>query len=344
MAGVISVAGIFFIPPPPPSVLALKKGAKAASVDWVGAGLITVGLVMLMFALTEGNVVGWATPWVPALIVVSVLIIALFVLWQHYLETRTDRPPLVKVSLFRNFRFSAVMLIMGLFFASFNSYLIYATYYFQDYQGLSPLQTMLRFIPTGVAGAGVILIVAPLLGRVPTLFVLVTGSLSVSVASLLFAVPIPPSTSYFAWAMPAMVLSVVGADTTWPSVMLFTSQALPPEDQAVGGALINAVGQFGRAIGLALSTALQTAVMARARGLDVEDAGGMEVGEQASLDGIRAASYMNFAFGMCSLAIVLVAFRSMDIIGKASPLPPGPSAGEEGIMNQESTEVPRKTG
>lgn len=308
----------------------------AKSVDWIGATLITVGLIALMFALTEGNVVGWSTPWIPVLIVVSVIIIGVFAVWQNYLETKTQRPPLVKVSMFKNLRFSAVMIIMALFFASFNNYLIYATYFFQDYQGHSPLQTMLRFIPTGVGGAVVAFIVAQLLGRVPTLFLLVAGHVSVSISSLLFAVPIPPSTSYFAWAMIAMILSVVGADTTWPSLTLFTSAALPPEDQAIGGALINAVGQFGRAIGLAICTALQTAVMAHERGLGVENAGGMEAHEGATLKGIRAASYLNFGFSMTALAVVLVAFRNLEIVGKAKP-PVERSGGEEGIVNQEST-------
>jgi hypothetical protein len=339
MAGAISVLGIIVIPPPPPAVTQALEGGdrkSAASVDWIGAFLVTVGLLLLLFALTEGNVVGWSTPWVSALIVVSLLIVAAFVFWQRHLENGGSRPPLVKVSLFRNLRFSAVMLIMCVFFASFNNYLIFATYFFQDYQGLSPLQTMLRFIPTGIGGCIVAAIVAKILDRVPTVFILLCGNLSVSVACLLFAVPIPPSTSYFAWALWAMLLSVIGADTTWPSLTLFTSRSLPPEDQAVGGALINAAGQLGRAVGLAISTATQTAVMASARGVSVEHAGGMEAWDSPTLKGIRAASWVNFGLGVASLVIVPFAFRSVEIVGKA-PSPSGESkadGGKEGIMNE----------
>ena len=45
------------------------------TVDWIGGTIITVGLVVLLFALSEGNVVGWSTAWVPALIVVSFIIV-----------------------------------------------------------------------------------------------------------------------------------------------------------------------------------------------------------------------------------------------------------------------------
>ncbi|KAL7786216.1 major facilitator superfamily domain-containing protein [Trichoderma ceciliae] len=362
MGGIISICGVLFIPlPPPPPSSAGVSGKGPQSIDWIGAALITLGLLALMFALTEGNVVGWKTPWIAVLIVLSILIIAAFIAWQWYLERRltaaetrearmeagaditgasgnaasassgalravrplppasSPTPPLIKVSIFRNFQFSAVMIIMGLFFAAFNNYLIYATYYFQEFQGLSPLQTMLRFIPTGVGGAAVAVIVSQLLGRVPTVFILISGNLAISIACLLYAVPIAPTTSYFAWGLPAMVMSVIGADTTWPCLTLFTSRSLPREDQAIGGALINAVGQFGRSIGLAISTAVQTAVMAEARGVPVKDVGSVKAWEPQSLRGLRAASWMNFALGIASLAIVPMAFRTLEIVGKAEP-------------------------
>ncbi|KAL7911989.1 major facilitator superfamily domain-containing protein [Trichoderma velutinum] len=375
MGAIVSICGILFIPVPPPSASnANTKGL--ASIDWFGATLITVGLLALMFALTEGNVVGWNTPWVPVLIVVSVLLIAAFAVWQWYLErrltsaTQTESdasvveqgdavsspsnshrtlplassltPPLIKVSIFRNFQFSAVMVIMCVFYASFNNYLIYATYYFQEFQGLSPLQTMLRFIPTGVGGATVSIVVSQILDRVPTVFILITGNLSVSIACLLYAVPIPPTTSYFAWGLPAMILSVVGADTTWPCLTLFTSRALPREHQAIGGALINAVGQFGRSIGLALSTATQTAVMANARGVPVKDVGSIKAWEPESLKGLRAASWMNFALGVASLVVVLIAFPTLEIVGKAEPT--ATKKQSEGVIRSTGSEKQEEAG
>lgn len=321
ISAIIAAASILAIPPPPPKLHgpATESASRPslATVDWVGGFLITAGLLALMFALTQGNVVGWSTAYIPVLIVASVAVVALFVLWQWYLENRSARPPLVKVSVFRNGKFSAALVIMGLFFSSFNNFLVLATYFYQDYQGLSPLQTTLRFIPTGAAGALVALVVAHLLARVPTYVLLLAGNASVSVACLLFAAPIPPDTSYFAYGLPAMVLSVVGADTTWPSLTLFVSSCLSDEDQALGGALINSVGQIGRAVGLAVATAVQTAVMARERGVGVQEVGEVEKGEAASLDGIRAGNWSMFAFGLCSFTVVAVAFRGSGIVGKS---------------------------
>ncbi|KAF2260568.1 drug resistance protein [Lojkania enalia] len=316
LAGTVTVAGYFVIPLPP---LQSEPISMRNNVDWVGGTLITVGLLVLLFALTEGNVVGWRTPWVPSLIVVSVILIAIFVFWQQFLEKLGKGRPLMKVSIFKNVRFSAANVIMLLFFASFNNFLIFATYWFQDYLGLSVIQTTLRFIPTGVSGVIVAIVTAQLLSRVRGDFILVFGTISVSISSLLFAIPLPTNTTYWAYGFPAMVLSVCGADTLYPTLTLFTAKSLPAEDQALGGALINAVGQVGRAIGLAIDTAIQTAVIANRKGLSVEDIGGeghkLLPGDTGLKDGIRSAAWFNFGIAWAGLVVVLLFFRGAGKVG-----------------------------
>ncbi|GJC80484.1 efflux pump terJ [Colletotrichum liriopes] len=338
LAGLVAIAGCFFIPPAVPTPTNKSISAKK-SVDWIGGGLITVGLLALMLALTEGNVVGWTTPWITVLIVVSFIVIAVFWFWQRHLEFNTDRLPLMKTSIFHSGKFCAALAIMGLFFASFNNFLIFATYFYQDYQAKSILTTTLYFLPTGIGGILVAWAAAFLISRVPTYLLLVCGNVSVSIACLLFATPIPTSTSYFAYGLPAMVLSVIGADMAWPTLILFVSKALPQEDQALGGALVNSVGQVGRSIGLAISTAVQTAIMAKARGLSVENAGPVEEWDQPSLDGLRAANWMNFALGITSLTIVVLFFRGSEIVGRAEPAPNKESPADGAVTNSIEIDV-----
>jgi predicted MFS family arabinose efflux permease len=318
MAAAITFAAIVIIPRPT-HILREEGATFKKSVDWIGAFLITAGLLALLFALTEGNVVGWSTPWVSVLIVISVILVVLFVLWQRYLEKTGKRAPIMKVSIFKSMRFSAAMMTMALFFSSFNGFLVYATYFYQNFQGLSALQTTLRFIPTGVVGLITAAIVSQLLGVIPAWLMLAFGNFCVTVSSLLFAVPIPADTIYWANGFPAMVLSVFGADIAWPSLILFTSLALPQSDQALGAALVNAMGQVGRAIALAIATAIQTGVMARERGVEVEEVGDVVPWEHASLMGLRAAVWFNFALGCAAVVVVLAAFRGSGVIGRAKP-------------------------
>jgi hypothetical protein len=341
-AVLITAAGIFFIPPPPPQLAPKTKGymALVRSVDWLGGFLVTLGVLALLFALTEGNVVGWGTVWVYMLIVIALLLIGIFVFWQWYQEKHsTGRAPLMKVSLFKSRHFSVAMVLMGLFFATFNTFLIYATYFFQDYQDLGPLQTTLRFLPTGIVGTGVAFIMSRVISRYSTYKCLVFGNISVALSCLLFAIPIPPDTSYFAFGFPAMILSVIGADITWPCLTLFVSKSVPQADQALGGALINACGQIGRALGLAITTALQTSVMARERGVSVEDSGKVLPWDAPSLVGLRAAEWFNCGLALVCVLIAGLAFRGTGIVGKVEK-EPGRTGGEDGIMNEEDTTRP----
>jgi len=146
--------------------------------------LVTVGVLILLFALAEGNVVGWSKPYIPVLIVVSILCIIAFVIWQLYQEKRTQRQPLMKITLFKRLKVSAAMLAMAVFFSAFNNYLIFSTYFYQEYLGLNAIQTTLRFIPTGVVGILTVLVTSQLLSRVPIHYILMWGMTCVGLANL----------------------------------------------------------------------------------------------------------------------------------------------------------------
>jgi MFS family permease len=313
LAAMVTVAGHFVIPVPKPRTepMDLKN-----SVDWAGGATVTVAILVLLFALTEGNVVGWATPWIPVLIIISFILLAAFVLWQMYLEKKTSRRPLMKISMFKDPKISAAMAGMLTFFSAFSSYLVFATYYFQEFQGLSAIQTTLRFLPTGVVGIIAIFIVSQLLSRVKVHYILMWGMMCCAIACLLFAVPIPPHTTYWAFGFPAMCLSVLGADALFPSLLLFIAQSLPKEDQALGGATINCVGQVGRAIGLAISTAIQVAVQSSQESSSSAVTGEGSVGNHAYLSGLRGALWFNFGTAMAGFVVVALFFRGTGKVGK----------------------------
>lgn len=315
ISAISTVASYFVIPLPPPQ----PEPSMRNTVDWIGGTMITVGLIILLFALSEGNVVGWSTPWVPTLIVVSMLIIFAFGFWQHYLETKTQKRPLMKMSIFKNRKFTWANVLMALFFSSFNNYLIFATYWFQDFQGLSVIQTTLRFLPNGITGILCALVTGHILSSVRGDYILTFSTICVSISSLLFAIPIPVDTTYWAYGFPAMVLCVCGADTIFPVLTLFVAKTLPPEDASLGGALITAVGQIGRSIGLALATAVQTAIIAKEKGLSIDEVGnqghGLEPWDDALKVGIRGTAWFNFGMSMISTAVVLLFIRGIGIIG-----------------------------
>lgn len=181
MAGLVTVAGHLVIPRP--RVQPLESQVKNA-IDWPGGIMVTVGLVVLMFALTDGNVVGWSRPYIPVLIVLSILLVTAFLAWQLHLENNTIRRPLMKVSIFKNLRVSAAMAIMSLFFAAFNNFLVFATFFYQDYEGLDAIHTTLRFVPTGVVGVVTIFVTSQILARVKISYILMWGTMCCTISCL----------------------------------------------------------------------------------------------------------------------------------------------------------------
>jgi MFS family permease len=123
MGFVAGIVAIFVIPKEPPR----NKEDKRIEIDWVGAFIFTSGTLMLLVALSEGGSRGWKTPFVIAILIISLVMLGVFIYWQHYLE-KNSREPLMRISPFKIGRFSCALVIVFLFSGGFTNYLVYSTY------------------------------------------------------------------------------------------------------------------------------------------------------------------------------------------------------------------------
>ncbi|KAJ5655087.1 hypothetical protein N7490_002090 [Penicillium lividum] len=277
-------------------------------IDWIGAGLISSSLMLLLISLTQGDSLGWKTHWVPPLIVVSILGLCAFVLVEWFLERRGTLQPLLRVSMFHNLQFSVLFILVGAFYASYNSFLVFVTYFYQDYLGLGVLQTALRFLPSGVTGIIASFIVSPVLSCIPGFYVLIFGLLCGLGSPLLFAVPIPPNTIYWAWGFPALCLCM-SVEVVWPVLGLLIAKKLRQQDQALGAAMLQTVSQISRSLGLVISTAVQTAV----EGMTDSDSD-TEYMDADYLRGLRAAQWMNVGLVIVSIILAAAFLRQLERI------------------------------
>lgn len=290
------------------STLRKRLRTLASQMDWFGLLTSMAILMFMLVSLTEGNVVGWTSPWVLILLILACLLFPLFVMWELHLEKRGSRPPLMKLSVFKSRVYCAAQCIAFVFWASFNNFLVFATYFYQDYQGLGVLQTTLRFLPSGITGIITVFISSQILSRVDSYTVALWGTACVSVACLLFAVPIPADTTYWAYGFPSMIILTLGGDTLYPCLSLFVMKSIPREDQAMGAAIFQTLGQVGRSIGLAIATAIQ---------ISVTRSNEATVGEKEGLlKGYRAADWFSFSIGVVSFGVALFSFKGAGIQGK----------------------------
>jgi hypothetical protein len=194
---------------------------------------------------------------------------------------------------------------------------------YQDFLQLSPIQTTLRFMPTGVGGILITAVSGYLLSRVPGQYLLTVGVICTTCSSVLMAAPIPPETTYWAYGFPAMLLAVVGADTVYPCLSLYTTSSMPMKDQALTGGIFNTVGQVGRAIGLALATAVDVGVRqnggnglgAALPGVNVEEPEGHE--QWVLLAALRTTQWLNVGMALVALLAVVTGLRKIGKVGAA---------------------------
>ncbi|CAN8095703.1 unnamed protein product [Discula destructiva] len=272
-------------------------------VDWVGGFLISFCLILLLVSLSQANVVGWSVPSVICSAIASVLLGVAFIWWQRLMEQRQGCRPLVRLSMFESAQFSAALVIIGCFMASYNSFLVSASLFYQDYLGLDILETTLRFIPAGAIGFLACFAVAPALSTFRGFHNLLAGIVCGIVSPLLFALPtISAYAPYWAWGLPAMCLCF-SADIVWPLIGLFVASNVPEADQSLASGLLQTANQVGRALGLAIATGVQTAVQGAG--------GGMGGDAAAFLRGVRAAQWTNVGFAVVALVVAVRFFKSL---------------------------------
>ncbi|KAJ7250751.1 MFS general substrate transporter [Mycena rebaudengoi] len=277
-------------------------------VDWIGAFLVTAGLVLLLFVLGQGQLAprGWRTNYIIALLLIGVLLIVLFVLWQHRLEKSDGRlrPPLMKLTMFKRARgrFAVMQMIAFFQWSAFLSWYFWAQVYYENYVKLPPVLAALRMLPMTVAGALCNVFVVFVISRIDLALLIVFGTSFTGVGALLFAI-IRPSAPYWAYGFPSPIISVFGADFVFAAGTLFVAKVSLPHEQSLAGGLFQTLTQLVTAFGLAISTLVHNTVADGQRGND------------APLEAYQAAQWT--AFGMAMLCTILagVFLRGVGAIG-----------------------------
>ncbi|KRE62374.1 MFS transporter [Nostocoides sp. Soil756] len=129
-----------------PRLVAESRSPVRRRPDWLGAVLVTTGLVALTYAVLEAGSSGWAGARILVPLAVGVVAVAGFVLVQ---ARATD--PLVPSTFLRHrtrgTAFVAGLVVMAAFFSTFFT----LTLYMQDTLGFTPLQAGLAYLPYGTA-------------------------------------------------------------------------------------------------------------------------------------------------------------------------------------------------
>jgi EmrB/QacA subfamily drug resistance transporter len=235
--------------------LALVPGARvptaAHRLDVAGAVTVTVSLMIAVYAIVNGNTVGWLTGRTLGLLAAAGALLAIFLA----IEARVASP-LVPLRLFR-LRNIAVSNVVGVLWAgAMFAWFFLSALYLQLVLGYSPLEVGLAFLPGNlVMGALSIGLSARLVMRFGIRLPLAVGLTLAGVGLLLFA-RAPVDGNFVIDVLPSMILLGLGAGMAFNPVLLAAMSDVEPTEAGLASGVVNTSFMMGGALGLAVLASL----------------------------------------------------------------------------------------
>jgi EmrB/QacA subfamily drug resistance transporter len=295
-------AGAFVLAP---MLLRESRDASARSFDVPGAVLVTSGLVLLVYAITQANGYGWGSAETIAFFVAAAATLGAFLAW----ESRAS-DPLMPFSIFR-LRTLVGANVAGLILGTvmFSMFLM-LTLYMQQVLGYTPLRTGISYL--AVAGTAIIwsAVAAQLVTRIGVKPVLVTG-MAFLAAGLLFFTQVSVGGSYASDLLPGFLLIAVGMGFSFVPISIAALAGVRPAEAGLASGLINTSQQIGGALGIAALSAVATSRTAA-------DVASGSAPPFALTDGFQAAFVGGAGIAVVGVLVALLIVRRRDL-GEPSP-------------------------
>lgn len=211
-----------------------------------GAVTVTLGLLSLVYGLSEAATKGWGKSSTYQFFFYAAVLLVLF----FVIESRTKHPLLpIRVLAERNRggSYLATLLIGAGLFTMF----LFLSIYFQNVLGYSALKSGFAFLPFSVGVitfAGVASTLLPKVGARP---LMLTGLL-MATAGLFFLSRITPHSSYLTAILPALVIMSTGLALVFIPSATTGLHGIGGRDSGVASAMVNTSQQIGGSLGAAL--------------------------------------------------------------------------------------------
>jgi EmrB/QacA subfamily drug resistance transporter len=230
-----------------------RSDAKSRHFDAAGAVLITSALVLLVFALTRADNVGWGSAQTLLILAASALLLAAFVA----VELRS-KAPLVPLGIFLRLRTLTGanvvgFLLGGLTFAMF----FMLSLYMQQVLGLSALQTGAGYLAvalTAIVSSGVAQAFVTRIGVKPAM---AFGIALMALGNLWFT-QVSANGSYAVDLLPGFFAIGVGLGFSFVPMSIAALAGVAPDEAGLASGLINTSQQIGGALGVAVFSTVST--------------------------------------------------------------------------------------
>lgn len=253
---------------------ASRIATQERSIDLPGALTVTAGLLLLVYAITQAEAVGWRSPVSFGMLALAVAFLLTFLA----IEARTQNP-LMPLRLFTSRSFVGANIVGVFLYATFVGSVFFATLYLQLILGYSPTRTGLAFVPLSVSSLVAAQAAPALMQRIGIKTTLVGGMASVAVGMILFS-RMTVSSAYLTFVLPIFILIGFGISVGYTAAVVAAVADIDAQEHGLAGGIVNTFFQVGAGVGLAILTTVATA---REQVVGVTGSAAMLMGFQAAL-------------------------------------------------------------
>lgn len=266
--------------------------------DWLGVLLSGVSVFLVVFGIQEGSRYDWGTingpVTVPRLIVTGLVLLAVFVWWQH----RQPGQPLVPLNLFKDRNFSVGSIAIALVAFSVTAMAFPFMLWAQSVRDWSPVQAGSALIPMAIVTAALAPIVGRLTDRINPRLLTSFGFAFSGAALLLLAYALGPNTPTLT-ILTLFACVGVGNAFLWAPIGAAATRNLPLTSAGAGAGIYNTTRQVGAVLG---SAAIAAAIESRLTARLPEFSG--DVGEGASAEALEDSVKSAFTSAMADAILV----------------------------------------
>jgi EmrB/QacA subfamily drug resistance transporter len=283
---------------------------RTSRLDVAGAITVTAALMIAVYAIVNGNQVGWETPRTLGLLALAAAVLAAFLV----IESRVEAP-LVPLRLFRLRNLATANAIGVLSAAAMFAWFFLSALYLQLVLGYSPLQVGLAFLPANLLVAGFSIgVSAKLVMRFGIRPPLIAGMIFWTAGFLMFA-HAPVNGSFLVDVLPAMLVLGVGAGIGFNPVLLAAMSDVDASEAGLASGVVNTSFMMGGALGLAVLASL-----AAYRTSSLRDGGASEAA--ALTGGYHAAFLVGAVFTIMAALLAVFVLRPMAMVDHGAPEEP----------------------
>jgi EmrB/QacA subfamily drug resistance transporter len=228
-----------------------SKSEKAPpTLDWMGAGLVTIGLGSLIFGLIEGPKRGWGDPLVWLSILASLVCLVGFGL----VEIRTKHP-LIPISLFKHQAFSGVTIITLILYFAMSGVFFFYTLNLQQIQGFTATQAGLAFMPIILLLFLISRWAGSFADRVGPRWPMIVGQVVIAIGFFMYLIP-SVEANYWLTFFPATLVFGLGLGITVAPLTTVALGAVPTHLSGLASGVSNAASRVATMLAVATLGAL----------------------------------------------------------------------------------------